>query len=173
MYAKEATKDFIEAVRGNQLAQIAWRLQSRVFRDQVAGYFKSRWAKASEDEILADLKNNDGYAPTDELTVFVQMARANAIELIPLPVLKRIPQEEFQRYSFRIQRNRVEGYETLLSALLRQRKMPDDYSAYIKSIPNLPSYSLNEPLSRKVVDDIPGLENTVVFRSSHQPIIEP
>lgn len=160
-FAKSATNDFVQAVRGEDLVMVARRLDSLAFKEQAQGFIRNRWAGKTTEEILKDLQNADHgnsaihNIKAKEWDVFHSIGYAGAFDLIPLAVFKQIPAAPFLRYQYKWDQNAgIDGYETMLSAFLRKRGVPKEYKGHMKSLENLPSYSKHEALPRKVIEDV-------------------
>lgn len=160
-YARSATEDFVQAVRGEDLIMVARRLDSKAFKEQAQSFIRNRWAGKEAADILKDLQNqHHGISDIHNLKAyewdtFYSIGYAGAFDLIPLEIFKQIPAEPFQHYQYKWDKSScIDGYETMLSAFLRKRGVPKEYKDHLKSLENLPSYSKQEPLPRKVIEDV-------------------
>lgn len=154
-YAKSAADDFVQAVRGEDVLMVARRLNSRVFKEQARGFISNRWEGKAAVDILADLERAENYKYALKWDTLHSIGYTGDLDLIPLEIFKQIPTEPFHRYQYKYDSSSsVDGYETFLSTLLRKRSVPKEYKDYLKTLDNLPSYSKQEPLPRKVIEDV-------------------
>jgi hypothetical protein len=172
-YAKSATQDFIEAVREQDIIMVARRLDSKAFKAQAREFIRNHWDEKSDSEILADLEfAGNQHKSYKKWELICSVSTTGNIDLIPMSVIQKLPDEAFHMYQYNLDSSYcIKGYETLLSALLRKRGLPKEYKDHLKTLENLPSFSKDDPVSRKVIEELHPTVGSIWILNQDDPFL--